>query len=257
MTKIFDTHTHYDDDSYDVDRDVLLDALLKEHIGGFIAIGCSVERSRLAVELAGKYDSAYAAVGIHPSDTAGLPTDYLEILRDMTKSQKVKAIGEIGLDYHYPDTDKPLQQKVFREQIALAKELGLPVIVHSRDAYDDTLSIIKDTLLTNAVVHCFSENAERAREISALGLYVSFTGVVTFKNGKTAREALAAVPNERLMLETDCPYLAPEPFRGKRCDSSMLDRVVNAAAIARNVTPEEIVRVSNENAARFFRISID
>lgn len=251
--KLIDTHSHYDDDMFDGDRDKLITEMLEESVDGIVAIGCTLERSAMAVELAVKYDRVYAAVGIHPEDSYKLPRDYLDKLKTLAANDKVRAIGEIGLDYHSEGFKKKIQQSVFREQIELARELNLPIVVHSRDATADTIEILKE-YKPRGVVHCYSGSAETAREILALGMYISFTGVLTFKNAKKAVEACEIVPLDRLMLETDCPYMAPVPFRGKRCDSSMVINIAEKVAEIKKIPLKTVVETCNENAVEFFKM---
>lgn len=181
------------------------------------------------------------------------PDDYLSIVETAAALPKTKAIGEIGLDYHYDGCCREKQIRLFEEQLDLAKRLDMPVIIHTRDAWDDTLSILKDHK-PNAVVHCFSGSMEMAREVLKLGMYIGFTGVLTFKNAKKALKALAEVPADRLLLETDCPYMAPEPFRGKRCDSSMIACTAAKAAEIKGLDVQELINITNENGRRFYRI---
>ncbi len=252
---LFDTHTHYDDEQYNSDRDSVIENMLSSNVAGFMAIGCSLSRSQKAVNLASAYDNVYAAVGIHPGDIEGLPIDYLSQLKKMAANKKVAAIGEIGLDYFYEGYDKERQQEVFIEQLALATELNLPVIIHSREATQDTLDVIKKHLKTKAVMHCFSGSVETAQILIKMGIMISFTGVLTFKNAKKAIEALRAVPLNMLMLETDCPYMAPTPFRGNRCDSSMTWYTAQKIAEIKQTTTDKIVETCNNNAKRFFNIN--
>jgi len=266
MIKLFDTHTHYDDRAYDDDRDKLIARLLAESVCGFIAVGCTLERSRLAVGLAEKYENAYAAVGIHPQDVDNLPSDYLKTLEKLavgaispnSPQKKVVALGEIGLEY-FREYDKKRQNKIFREQLELAQSLNLPVIIHSREAFADTFEILQEYAKKGLkfVCHCFSEDGEAARKLADLGVYVSFTGVIAFEK-KTERAVAACknVPLELLLLETDCPYLAPPPFRGKRCDSSMAWYTAQKIAQIKKKTTDEIVEMCNNNAKRFFDIEL-
>lgn len=262
MNKIFDTHTHYDDKAYGspTERDAFLSSLLAENVAGFIAVGCNPKRNRLALEIAGAFDAAYCSAGIHPLDVAGIAdnSDYITDLQELIQKNrgKVAAIGETGLDYHYKGYDKDLQTRVFKSQLALSLELNLPAIIHCREAYADALPILQQFASDGgrAVVHCFSENADAAREYVSLGFYISFTGAATFKSAHRTREALAAVPPDRLMLETDCPYMAPEPFRGKRCDSGMLKQIAQKFAEVQNVSTEELITRCNNNAKNFFNI---
>ncbi|GHU46088.1 deoxyribonuclease [Clostridia bacterium] len=259
--KIFDTHTHYDDEVYgtDSERHEFLSSLLEKSVAGFIAIGCSPQRNSAALKIAGSFENAFCAVGIHPLDVESVrdTPGYIKTLEEQAvNSPKVRAIGEIGFDYHYKGYDKDLQRRVFTEQLELALKLNLPVIIHCREAFSDGLPILKDFAGRGlrAVVHCFSEDADAVREYLSFGFYISFTGVVTFKSAHGAREALSAVPIERLMLETDCPYMAPEPYRGKVCDSGMLSHIAQKFAHVKGVTDDEIVTASNANAKLFFGI---
>ncbi|MDR2558140.1 MAG: TatD family hydrolase [Oscillospiraceae bacterium] len=257
MIKLFDTHTHYDDRAYNNDRDELISRLLSENVAGFIAVGCTLERSRKAVALAKKYENVYAAVGIHPQDVNNLPPDYLKTLEKLTESAKVKALGEIGLEY-FRTYDKKQQNKIFLEQLELAQSLNLPVIIHSREAFPDTFEILREYTKKGMrfVCHCFSEDGEAAKKLADLGVYISFTGAIAFeKKTERAIDACKNVPDELLLLETDCPYLAPPPFRGKRCDSGMAWYTAQKIAQIKNKTIDETVEMCNNNAARFFEIN--
>lgn len=253
---LFDTHAHFEDDQFDNDRDEVLKSLKEYGVGNICNVGSSMESSRAGSALAEKYDFVYASVGVHPSETGDLTEADMEELKTLASNPKVCAIGEIGLDYHYPDDAKPeIQRKWFIRQIELAKELNMPIIVHDRESRGEGLEILKEHKVSNGVVHCFSGSAETAREIVKLGMMVSFTGVLTFKNARRAVEACAAVPLERLMIETDCPYMAPEPHRGKRNFSGYVEFVARKMAEIKNVSYEEIVRITEENAKRFYGIS--
>lgn len=252
MIRLTDTHAHYDDAAFDEDRYQLLDNLFEYSVNKIVTVGCSYDRWRPTMQLAEYYNHIYAALGIHPEDIYNLPPDYLHQLENLTKNPKVKAIGEMGLDYHYENFDRELQMKVFREQLQLADHVSMPAIIHSRDATADTVEILRELRPKKAVMHCFSGSAETAREVLDLGLYISFTGVVTFKNAVKAVEACKEVPLDRLMLETDCPYMAPEPNRGKRCDSSMIRFTAGKIAEIKGIETEELIKVCNDNADRFF-----
>ncbi len=254
--KIIDTHAHYDDAQFDEDRDLLIQTMLDNDIMAIINVGCSIERSEESLRLAQRYDNIFAAVGVHPEEIYGLADNYIDILRGLAQNKKAVAIGEIGLDYHYENFDRDRQIKVFKEQLALAKELGLPAIIHSRDATEDTLTVLKDAAPLKAVMHCFSGSAETAKEILELGLYISFTGVLTFKNAKKAVAACEVIPMDRLMLETDCPYMAPTPHRGERCISSMTAYTAAKLAEIKGISVEEAISACNENAVRFFGLNI-
>lgn len=254
MNNIFDTHAHYADRAFDEDRSELLGRLPEMGVSYVMLASSSVEDTAENAAIAGKYDYIYAASGVHPESVDDNPADYLDIVRNTAlSSPKIKAIGEIGLDYHYDGYSREKQIKLFEEQLVLAKELDMPVIVHSRDACEDTLNLLKKHR-PEGVVHCFSGSAETAKEIVKLGMYVGFTGVLTFKNAKKALKALAEVPTDRLLLETDCPYMAPVPFRGKRCDSSMIAYTAAAAAEIKGLDVQELIDITCENGKRFYRI---
>ncbi|MCL2019705.1 MAG: TatD family hydrolase [Oscillospiraceae bacterium] len=256
MMKLFDTHTHYDDYAYDEDREELIPRLLSESVAGFIAAGCTLDRSENAVKFAEKYPSVYASIGIHPQDVYNLPRDYLQTLEHLAKSRKVKAVGEIGLEY-YREYDRVRQKKAFIEQLEMAQTLKLPVIIHSREAFSDTYEILLEytTKGIKAVCHCFSEDAAAARKLAEIGVFVSFTGVIAFeKKNERVVDACKNVPLELLLLETDCPYLAPPPFRGKRCDSGMAWYTAQKIAQIKKQTTDKIVEICNNNARKFFGI---
>lgn len=251
---IFDTHSHYADSAFDGDRDELLAALPDKGVRFAALAGSSMQDSAENVALAQKYGYIYTAVGVHPESVDETPSDYREKLTELVKSsEKVRAIGEIGLDYHYENYDRDKQILFFRQQLELARELSLPVIVHSRNASEDTLDILKE-YRPAGVVHCFSGSAEVAREVIKLGMYIGFTGVLTFKNAKKALRALEAVPLDRLLLETDCPYMAPEPLRGRRCDSSMICYTAEKAAQIKGVSTQELLDITCRNGMDFYHI---
>lgn len=251
---IFDTHAHYADHAFDDDRASVLAELPSKGVALVMLASSSVEDTVRNAELANKYDYVYAASGVHPESADTNPPDYLDTVeRTARDNPKVRAIGEIGLDYHYEGFNREAQIEIFCRQIELAEKLGLPVIVHSRDASEDTLEILKK-YKPKGVVHCFSGSAETAREIVKLGMYIGFTGVLTFKNAKKALRALEAVPTDRLLLETDCPYMAPVPFRGQRCDSSMIAYTAEKAAEIKGLTTQEILDITMENGKRMYKI---
>ena len=252
MLEYIDSHAHYDAEQFDPDRDELLERIHNAGVRNIVNMGCNMERSRLSVEYSEKYPFVYAAVGIHPEDVEGTPDDYLDSLKKWAENPKTVAIGEIGLDYHYEGYDPELQKRIFTEQLDLAEELSLPVVIHSRDAGGDTMNILRARKTINGVMHCFSGSAETARQVLSLGMNISFTGVLTFKNARKAIEALEAVPLERLMLETDCPYMAPEPNRGKRCDSSMIIYIIQKIAEVKGVSPELVAKQTTENTLKLF-----
>ena len=253
---IFETHAHYDDAAFDEDRAQLLDSMSDAGIDHIVNIGANMESSRTSLELAHKYDFIYAAVGVHPSDSAELDDDRIEELRKLSGDPKCLAIGEIGLDYYWPEPDHELQKKWFRRQIALAKEEKLPVIIHSRDAAADTLNILKEenAAENGGVVHCFSYSAEVAKQCVDMGFYIGVGGVITFKNGRKLKETVEVLPLEKILLETDSPYLAPTPYRGKRNSSLNLPLVVEAIAQIKGVTTDEVIRITEENAKKMYRI---
>ena len=252
---LFDTHAHMDDRAFDADRAQLLTSLPQQGLGLLMNPGCSLESSRNAVALANRYDYIYAAVGSHPDAADEVTEEVLEEYRKLCKlSNKVKAIGEIGLDYYYEDIPREIQQKAFREQMALAKELDLPVIVHEREAHNDGLAIIKEFPTVKGVFHCYSGSAEMARQLVNLGWYIGFTGVLTFKNARKAVETAASIPLERIVIETDCPFMSPEPFRGRRNDPGKLCRMAEKLAEIRGLTVEEIHAITVENGKRLYRI---
>lgn len=254
MNNIFDTHAHYADRAFDEDRDTVLAELPDKGVRYVMLASSSVEDTAENARLADKYDYIYAASGVHPESVDTNPADYLDTVRETALANpKVKAIGEIGLDYHYEGYSREKQILLFEEQLVLAKELDMPVIVHSRDACEDTLNILKKHR-PQGVVHCFSGSAETAREIIKLGMYIGFTGVLTFKNAKKAIKALEEVPLDRLLLETDCPYMAPVPFRGKRSDSSMIAYTAEKAAEVKGVGVQELIDITCENGRRFYSI---
>lgn len=255
MENIFDTHAHYSDSAFDGDRYEVLDALPSRGVKYVALASASAEDTLLNSELSKRYGYIYCAAGVHPESVDSNPADYLEIIeKTVRENPKVRAVGEIGLDYHYDGYDREKQIKVFCEQLELARSLDLPVIIHSRSACEDTVSILKK-YKPRGVVHCFSGSAETAREIIRLGMYISFTGVLTFNNAKKALKALAEVPLERLMLETDCPYMAPSPYRGQRCDSSMIPFTALKAAEVKGVEAQELLDITCRNGMEFYGIS--
>ncbi len=252
---LFDTHAHLNDAAFDQDREALLAGLQEKGIGLVMNAGCSLQASREVVEMAGQYPWLYAAVGSHPDAADEVDETVLEEYRKLCKlNPKVKAIGEIGLDYHYEDIPREIQQKAFRMQMELARELDLPVIVHERDAHEDGMAIVREFPTVTGVFHCYSGSAEMARQLVDMGWYIGFTGVLTFKNARKAVEAAASIPVERIVLETDCPYMAPEPFRGKRNDPGYLYRMAEQLAQIRGITPEEAAAITTENGKRLYRI---
>ena len=252
---LFDTHAHMDDRAFDEDREELLTSLPGQGIALLMNPGCSLESSRNASLLSRTYDYIYAAVGSHPDAADEVNEDVLEEYKKLCKlNPKIKAIGEIGLDYHYEDIPRELQLKAFRAQMALAAELDLPAIVHERDAHEDGMKVVDEFPTVTGVFHCYSGSAEMAKALVKRGWYIGFTGVLTFKNARKALEVAASIPMDRIVLETDCPYMAPEPFRGKRNDPGKLYRMAERLAELRGLTVEEIHRITVENGKRLYRI---
>ena len=252
---LFDTHAHMDDRAFDTDREELLTGLPEQGITLLMNPGCSLESSRNAAALAEKYPYIYAAVGSHPDAADEVSDAVLEEYRKLCKQNpKIKAIGEIGLDYHYEDIPRELQKKAFIAQMELARELDLPVIVHELDAHEDGLAIVKAFPEVKGVFHCFSGSAELARQLTDLGWYIGFTGVLTFKNARRAIEAAQAIPLDRIVIETDCPYMSPEPFRGRRNDPGKVYRMAEKLAEIRGITVEDAQRITLENGKRLYRI---
>ena len=250
---IFDTHAHYDSNGFAADRDEILSALPAAGVGLVVDPGCELESSRAALALAERYPFVYAAVGIHPSDCAGTGEAEFAALRKLCGHEKVVAVGEIGLDYYWKDNpSKEFQQTVFRRQIELAIELGLPVIVHDREAHGDSLAIVLDYPEVRGVFHCFSGSPEMAEELLKRGWFLGFDGPITYKNAQKAPEVAAVTPLDRIVVETDSPYLTPVPFRGKRNDSRYLPYVMEKLAEWKGVTPEEMTRITWENGLRLF-----
>jgi TatD DNase family protein len=254
---IFDTHAHYDDHQFDDDRYSLIESMTGNGIGAVVNNAADLESVRSSLELAHKYDFIYAAVGVHPENVNELDDEKLEWLRDQSRDPKVVAIGEIGLDYYYPENpDRDTQIMWFKRQLQLAAEEDLPVVVHSRDAAADTMEIMKEAAAKGIVadIHCYSYSPEQALEYVKLGFYIGVGGVVTFKNGRKLKETVEKIPLDRILLETDCPYMAPEPFRGKRNSSLYLPYVVKEIARIKGVTEQEVMDVTMDNAKKFYRI---
>ena len=253
---LFDTHAHMDDAAFQEDRQAILEGLPGQGVTLLLNPGCSLETSRNAVKNANAYDYIYAAVGSHPDAALEVNEEVLEEYRTLVRENpKVRAIGEIGLDYHYEDVPRARQKVAFRAQLELARELKLPVIVHDREAHEDCMNLIREFPEVHGVFHCFSGSAEMARQLTALGWYVGFTGVITFKNARRAVEAAGAVPLDRVVIETDCPYMSPEPFRGKRNDPSRVCRMAEKLAEIRGLPVEEIQRITLENGKRLYGIA--
>ena len=255
MTMLFDTHAHLDDHAFDPDRDALLAALPGQGIGLLMNPGCSLATSRAACALAREHSWIYAAVGSHPDAAAEVTPEVLEEYRRLIRENpKVKAIGEIGLDYHYEDVPRNIQQEAFLAQMELAREAKLPVIVHERDAHADGMTVVRHFPEVTGVFHCYSGSLEMARELVERGWYIGFTGVLTFKNARRALEVAAGLPLDRIVLETDCPYMSPEPFRGKRNDPGRLYRMAEALSALRGLPVEEIETITMESGKRLYRL---
>lgn len=251
---MIDVHAHMDDRQYDADRAELFNEMKEAGIARLINSGCSHAACHNALALAQAYDFIYCSIGIYPHDTCELEERGTAELEEMLKQPKVVAIGEIGLDYYYDDVPKEIQQKWFHKQLELAEQYQLPAIVHCRDAMQDTLAILREHPNVKGIFHCYSGSVESMREITKMGWSISMGGVCTFKNARVAKEVVAAVPADRLMLETDSPYLAPTPHRGKRNSALYLPEIIKVMAELRNTTPEEIERITDENAMRMFKM---
>lgn len=254
--KFIDSHAHLDDESFDEDREELIESLSENDVEIVLNPGADLRTSRNAAELAKKYPFIYAAVGCHPHDSKYMNDDTMNIFRELAKNNKVVAIGEIGLDYYYDNSDRDVQRRWFKEQIRLARELDLPYIVHDRDAHEDVFNIMKEehTSSTRGILHCYSGSAEMAREFIKLGFYISLGGPVTFKKSKTPKLVAAEVPIDRLLIETDSPYLTPEPFRGKRNEPKYVRYVASEIAGIRGITAEEVASRTNQNFRRLFNL---
>ena len=259
---IFDTHAHYDDPAFDEDRESLLLKLPEEGITRVVNVAASLKGCRDSLDLAKKYDFIYASIGVHPSDTGELTDDDLAFMEKLCREEalqqrgKVVAVGEIGLDYYWDEPDRETQKKWFVRQLSIAKDTGLPVVIHSRDAAKDTMDIIKAEHkgTTGGVIHCFSYGADQAREYLDMGYFLGIGGVLTFKNAKKLKEVAEYAPMDRLVLETDCPYLTPVPYRGKRNSSLYLSYVAEALAEIKGMEKDEVIRVTAENARRLYRL---
>ena len=251
MNDIFDSHAHYDSEAFDNDRKELISALPEQGVCGIVNCASDIGSSKTSLALANEFDFIYAACGVHPHEAGKREEDYLETLKTLCGSEKCVAVGEIGLDYHYDFSPRDEQLLVFEEQIALANGLGLPIIVHDREAHEDTMNLLKKHK-PRGVVHCFSGSAEMAKEVLKLGMYIGLGGAVTFKNARKPLEVAAMVPVDMLLIETDCPYMTPVPFRGQRNDSSFIPYTAQVLAQTKGVSPEEILDMTRANANRLF-----
>jgi len=252
--KLFDTHAHYYDAAFDPDRDAVLSALPDKGVELVLCPGCDLESSRQSIALAERYPHVYAAAGLHPENLAGMTLGGLDAVRALCAHPKVKAVGEIGLDYYWLRTpeERASSRDFFDAQLSLAEELDLPAIVHDRDAHKDCLDIVRAHPKARGVFHCYSGSIEDARVLVRLGWMLSFTGNITFQNARRAPEVISWLPMEHIMIETDSPYMAPEPFRGRRCDSGYVYRVAETVARLKGLTTEEAARITWDNGRRFF-----
>ena len=252
---LFDTHAHYDDERFDEDRDTLLASMPENNVGLILNPGCDVESSRKAVSYANKYPFVYAAVGIHPDEVGCLNEENFAQMKELFKEEKVVAVGEIGLDYYWDNEPREVQKKWFIRQLELARELDLPVLIHSREAAADTMEIMKEHVKgLSGVIHCYSYSKEMAQEYIKMGFYIGVGGVVTFKNAKKLKEVVENIPLTSIVLETDCPYMAPEPNRGKRNNSAYIRYVAEKIAELKGITYEEVVEQTEKNAREMYRL---
>lgn len=254
MDFIFDTHAHYNDKAFDEDRTKLLDSFTESGILGVINCGTDTESSKKSIELSEQYDFIYCAVGFHPEEVNKASGNYLAEIKELSKYKKCVAIGEVGLDYYWVKDNKEEQKRIFEEQIILANELNLPVIVHSRDAHNDTLEILKK-YKPKGVLHCFSGSVAVMKEVLKLNMYIGLGGAVTFKNARVPLEVAKELPLDRLLLETDCPYMSPVPMRGKRNQSTYISYVAEKIAEVKILTKEEVLTAANNNAFKLFNIN--
>lgn len=250
----FDSHAHFDDRRFDDDRHELLMSMAAAGVSNITNIGADLASSKRSVKLAEKYDFIYAAVGVHPHDVKDMDDGVLAEIAALTKHKKVVAIGEIGLDYYYDNSPREAQRYWFKKQMKLAWDLNLPVIIHSRDAMEDTIKICKESKIRGGILHCYSSSVESAKIFLDLGYHISFAGPVTFKNARALPEVAKIVPEDRLLIETDCPYLSPEPHRGERNSSLYVKHVAEKLAEIRGVSAEHIAKITSDNAKKLFRI---
>lgn len=254
---IFDTHAHYDDEKFDADREALLSSMEEQGIGRIINVSANLAEIEATLELVRKYPFIYGAVGVHPDDTRELNEDNFDQIRRAAAQDKIVAIGEIGLDYYWDSSERDVQKHWFLRQLELARELAIPVIIHSREAAQDTLDLIREAggPEFSMVMHCYSYSKELAKIYLDMGYYLGIGGVVTFKNSRKLKEVVEYMPMEQMLLETDSPYLAPVPFRGKRNSSEKLHLVVDEIARLKGISPEDVERITWENACRFYRMN--
>jgi TatD DNase family protein len=253
---IFDTHAHYDDEAFAPDRDMLLESLAAHNIGTVVNIGASIQTTKNTLALVHRYPFLYGTAGVHPSETGELNDHLLDWLKHVAGENRIVAIGEIGLDYYWKEPDPAIQKHWFVRQMDLARQVKLPVVIHSRDAAKDTLDIMKTEQAGDlgGVIHCFSYGVEMAREYLDMGFYLGIGGVLTFENARKLKEVVAYMPMDRIVLETDCPYLSPVPHRGKRNSSLNLPYVVEAISRIKQVPAEEVVAITEQNGRRLYRI---
>lgn len=251
---IFDSHAHYDDERYDEDRDEVLSSLREKGVGYVVNCGSDIPTSESSLALAEKYPFVYASVGIHPGSVSEASSDYIDKIKELALCKKCVAIGEIGMDYHYGKEFDMLQRETFAQQIRLAKSISKPVIIHEREAYFPCMEIIKREKCDNGVMHCFSGNKETLKEVLAQGLFIGVGGTLTFKNNVKTVEMCKYLPLDKMMLETDCPYLSPTPFRGERNSSERIELVAEKVAEIKNISVEEVIEVTRENAKKFYGI---
>ena len=252
---IFDSHAHHDDEAFDEDRELVIGDIHEKGVIGVLNCGASLEGARESVKLSEKHDFIYAAVGVHPSYADVVDSKVIDELEELTKYQKVRAIGEIGLDYYWEENpSRDVQKEAFRAQMKLAEKLNMPVIIHDRDAHADTLEILKEFPNVIGVIHCFSGSVEFARECLKLGYYIGFTGVVTFKNAKKIIEVAKEVPLDRILVETDCPYMAPTPYRGKRNQSSYIIHILEKIAEIKDISIETLNNHTISNVKNLLKI---
>ena len=251
---IFDSHAHYDDEAFDGDREELLESFKKSGIEKVVNVGASINTSIASIELTEKYDYIYASIGVHPSETEELTEEKIDELKEYSKLDKVVAIGEIGLDYYYPTPDRDLQKKWFYKQLDLAVETELPIIIHSRDAAKETMDILKEYQgkISHGVIHCYSYGVEMAKEFVNMGYYIGIGGVLTFNNAKKLKEVAKEIPIDKIVIETDCPYLSPVPNRGKRNSSLNLEYVVKELALIKGISEEEVKEITYNNAKKLY-----
>lgn len=254
MNKIFDSHAHYDSSRFDDERDFIIKKIKDEGICGVMNVGCDIETSKNSIELSKKYDFFYSSVGIHPHEAEKVDGDYIDILEKLSNNEKVFAIGEMGLDYYYDHSAREIQKRVFKNQLKLAEKLNFPVIIHSRDSVEDTLDILNEFPEVKGVVHCFGYDLVAANEFIKRGYYIGITGILTFKSAKNLKEAVKNIPIENLVLETDCPYMAPNPYRGSRSDSSMIIEVAKEISSLKDIALQDVLKTTTKNSYNLFKI---